>query len=232
MPAICQTKSYDLGEILIFVGHMERTDGFISKLSQSLRKDLPGPESQFKMAPELRLENSHGLFRNAAVMILLYRNGERWHLVLMRRPEYAGAHSKQVSLPGGKHEGRDPDLEATALRETHEELGIDNSAIRIIGELSKLHIPVSGINVSPFVGVYPEKPVFCPEPSEVAYLIEVPLSDLLSPANVREELRTLVNKPVRVPYYQIGKEQIWGATAMILSEFLDVVRSLDRVVLQ
>ena len=224
--------SYDLVEIIIFVENMERTDGFISKLSQSLRKGLPGPESQFKMAPELRLKNRHGFYHNAAVIILLYKNEERWHLVLMRRSEYAGAHSKQVSLPGGKHEDRDPDLEATALRETREELGIDDSAIRILGELSRLHIPVSGIEVSPFVGVYPEKPAFRPEPSEVAYLIEVPLSDLLSPEDVREKMRTLVNKPVRVPYYRIGEEQIWGATAMILSEFLDVVRSLEGVDLQ
>ncbi len=211
---------------------MERTDGFISKLRQSLQKDLPGQESQFKMAPGARLENRHGFYQNAAVLILLYRNGDRWHIVLMRRPEYAGAHSNQVSLPGGKHESRDHDLEATALRETHEELGIDDSAIRILGKLSKLHIPVSGIEVSPYVGTYPEKPFFKPDPSEVAYLIEVPISDLLSPENIREELRTLLNKPVRVPYYQIEKEHIWGATAMILSEFTDVIRRLEEVDLQ
>ena len=211
---------------------MDTSTGFISKLFQALQKDLPGRGSQFKMAPEVRLENRHGFYRNAAVMILLYRNGERWHLVLMKRPEYAGAHSNQVSLPGGIHEDSDPDMEATALRETREELGIDDSSIRILGKLSKLQIPVSGIEVSPFIGIYPERPVFQPEPSEVAYLIEVPLTDLLSSANVREDIRTILCKLVRVPYYQIEEEQVWGATAMILSEFLDIVRNLEGVDLQ
>ncbi|MFC2115320.1 NUDIX hydrolase [Bacteroidota bacterium] len=211
---------------------MERPNGFISQLSQLLKEDLPGQASQYKMAPGVRLENRHGFYQNAAVMILLYRNENAWHTVLMRRPDYKGAHSNQVSLPGGKHEDRDIDLKATALRETHEELGIDDSAIRILGKLSRLHIPVSGIEVSPYVGVFPEKPVFKPNPAEVAYLIEVSLMDLLAPENVREELRTLLNKPVMVPYYQIGEEQIWGATAMVLSEFLDVVSRLEEFDLQ
>ena len=208
---------------------MERSDRFIQKLEHALQGDLPGPVSQSKMAPELRLENSHDLYRNAGVLVLLYFKEEKWHLVLMKRPEYPGVHSNQVSLPGGIHEEGDPDLRATALRETREELGIDDSAIRLLGNLSKLHIPVSGIEVSPFVGVYPEKPVFSPDSTEVAYLIEVPLSDLISQENIKEEIRTILCKLVKVPYYEIGKEQIWGATAMILSEFLDVISRLEEV---
>jgi 8-oxo-dGTP pyrophosphatase MutT (NUDIX family) len=141
----------------------------------------------------------------------------------MKRPEYPGVHSNQVSLPGGIHEDGDPDLEVTALRETREELGIEDSQIRVLGSISKLQIPVSGIEVTPFVGVYPEKPVFHPDPAEVSYLIQVRLTDLLRPETVKEDIRSILGKPVRVPYYDIMGEQVWGATAMILSEFLEIV---------
>jgi 8-oxo-dGTP pyrophosphatase MutT (NUDIX family) len=177
------------------------------------------------MAPELRLENRLGYYRNAAVMILLFIRDGSWHTVLMKRPEYAGAHSNQISLPGGKYEDSDADLEETALREIREEIGVDDSRIRILGKLSRLHIPVSGIEVLPVVGYYPESPDFQPDPSEVAHLIEVPLTDLLHPRNTREKFRTLMCKLVRVPYFQIGAEHVWGATAMILSEFLEVIRT-------
>lgn len=176
------------------------------------------------MAPELRLENQLGEYRNAAVMILLYARAGSWHTVLMRRPEYVGAHSNQISLPGGKFESGDAGLRATALREIREETGIDDGLIRILGNLSPLHIPVSGIEVLPVIGYYPSEPDFQPDPSEVAYLIEAPLAALLDPGNTREKFRSILCKLVRVPYFQIGEEHVWGATAMILSEFLEIIR--------
>jgi len=199
---------------------------FVEELRFSLQEKLPGQGSQIKMSPQVRLENKHDFYRNAAVMILLYQVGEKWHFVLMKRPEYKGAHSNQISLPGGINEDIDPDLKTTALRETREELGIDDSLIQVLGGLTKLHIPVSGIEVSPFVGVYPEQPVFNPDPSEVSYLIEVLLADLLSPENIRENIMTILSKPVKVPYFHLKEEQVWGATAMILSEFSDVIINL------
>ncbi|KPL12370.1 MAG: hypothetical protein AMS26_18185 [Bacteroides sp. SM23_62] len=202
----------------------ENIEKFIDQLEQDLKSNLPGNKAQYKMAPELRLENSHGYYRNAAVMILLYIRDGSWYTVLMKRPEYAGTHSNQISLPGGKSEDGDADLNETALREIREELGVDDKQIRILGNLSRLHIPVSGIEVLPVVGYYPQKPDFQPDPAEVAYLIEVRMEDLLHPRNTREKFRTLMCKLVRVPYFQIGEEQVWGATAMILSEFLEVVR--------
>jgi 8-oxo-dGTP pyrophosphatase MutT (NUDIX family) len=203
----------------------QNTGIFIDQLEQDLKSILPGRRAQYKMAPELRLENRLGYYRNAAVMILLFIRDGSWHTVLMKRPEYAGAHSNQISLPGGKYEDSDADLEETALREIREEIGVDDSRIRILGKLSRLHIPVSGIEVLPVVGYYPESPDFQPDPSEVAHLIEVPLTDLLHPRNTREKFRTLMCKLVRVPYFQIGAEHVWGATAMILSEFLEVIRT-------
>ncbi len=177
------------------------------------------------MAPELRLENRHGYYRNAAVMILLYIRDGSLHTVLMKRPEYAGAHSNQISLPGGKFEAGDRDLKETALREIREEIGIDDSRIRILGILSRLEIPVSGIEVLPVVGYYPEEPDFQPDSAEVAYLVEASIEELLNPRNTRKKIRTLMCKLIKVPYFQIGEEQVWGATAMILSEFLEIIRT-------
>lgn len=204
---------------------MEEKDPLINKISASLKGKLPGRDSQFKMAPGVRLENNQGFYRNAAVMILLYRKEGKWHFILMKRPEYAGAHSGQVSLPGGIHEKEDPDMLATALRETREELGVDENFIRVLGSLSRLQIPVSGIEVSPFVGVYPPDPEFRPDPAEVDYLIEVPLDDLVNPSLVKDDVRAIHCRMVRVPYFSLEGEQVWGATAMILSEFLDVLET-------
>jgi 8-oxo-dGTP pyrophosphatase MutT (NUDIX family) len=197
---------------------------FINHLEADLKRRLPGTEAHYKMAPELRLDNHEGLYRDAAVMILLYIRAGSWHTVLMKRPEYAGVHSMQISLPGGKSEDGDTDLRETALREIREETGIDDSRIRILGNLSRLHIAVSGIEVLPVVGFYPGEPDFQPDPAEVAYLIEARIDDLLHPRNTREKFRTLMCKLVKVPYFLIGEEHVWGATAMILSEFLEVLR--------
>ncbi len=228
----CQAYHSNRSEISIFAVKMEAKNEFTEQLRLQLKEKLPGYKSQLKMAPQVRLQNKHDFYRNAGVMILLYRNEEQWHFVLMKRPEYKGAHSKQVSLPGGIHEDTDPDLEATALRETREELGIDDSLIQVLGSLTKLHIPISGIEVSPYVGTYPEMPVFNPDPSEVSYLIEVPLEDLLSPLKLKDDVRTISGKTVKVPCFHLKGEQVWGATAMILSEFLEILRRLQGFILQ
>jgi 8-oxo-dGTP pyrophosphatase MutT (NUDIX family) len=199
---------------------------FITELSILLTRELPGAEAQYKMAPELRLEEEHARFKNAAVLILLYKKNDQLFTLLMKRPEYKGPHSNQISFPGGKLEKGDRDLRHTALRETQEETGIDISLIQVLGELSPLDIPVSRIEVLPVVGYYPGVPSFKPDPSEVQYLIEAPLSDFLNPDTTQEKIKTILCKLVRVPYYNIDGNQVWGATAMILSEFLEIVRKI------
>ena len=204
-------------------------EGFVSQLKTLLASKLPGSEAQYKMAPELRLGQEHARYKNAAVLILLYQKDEQVCTVFMKRPEYPGAHSNQVSFPGGKFEEGDRDLHVTALRETNEELGIDDSRIQVLGELSPLEIPVSGIEVLPVVGYYPGIPQFNPDPAEVRYLIETPVRNLLNPDLSQERIKTILCKLVRVPYYNIKGNQVWGATAMILSEFLEIVRKIDPV---
>ena len=158
-------------------------------------------------------------------MILLYPSDGEICLVLIKRNEYDGPHSAQVSLPGGAWEAGDGSLENTALRETREELGIDND-IEILGTLSELHIPVSNFLVLPFVGCTGQAPVFIPDASEVQFVIEIPLKELLDPGNRGSDRFERHGSTVVAPFYRVGKEKVWGATAMMLSEFLQLASTL------
>ena len=162
---------------------------------------------------------------DAAVMALLYPAGKKLHLVFIKRNAYDGPHSAQISFPGGARENGDPSLEDTALRETREELGI-NSEMEVLGSLTPLYIPVSNFMVYPFVGWLCEAPVFRPDPSEVQYVVETSLEALLDPMNRDSETLFHHEMPIEAPFYRVGKEKIWGATAMILSELLQLATSL------
>ena len=187
-----------------------------------LQNTLPGEAAQMLMAPTFRGSfPDQGKPLNAAVLMLLYPVGSAIHLVFMKRNEYDGPHSGQVSLPGGAWEPEDISLEDTAIRETREEVGVDGP-IEILGALTPLHIPVSNYLVYPFVGWTDSIPDFSPDPSEVQYLIEASLDELLNPA--MRDIETLYHhqRPVKAPFYRVGKDKIWGATAMMLSEFLEL----------
>ena len=143
----------------------------------------------------------------------------------MLRPTYEGIHSGQISLPGGKYELTDSDLSVTALREAQEEIGVDSKKVRLIGRLSELYIPPSNYIVQPFVGVLETEPAFTPDPKEVERIIEIRLEDLLDEKNKRKKrilLRT--GTSILAPCYIIDGNTIWGATAMILSEFREIAR--------
>ena len=192
-----------------------------------LSSKLPGEKAQLMMAPTFR-----GVFRNdkdpirAAVLILMYPSNEKTRLVFIKRNEYDGPHSAQVSLPGGAWEKKDGSMENTAIRETREELGIVDE-IEILGALTDLHIPVSNFQVSPFVGCTDRTPVFHPDASEVQFIIETPLTELLDPRNLDSERVLRHGQSIEAPFYRVGKEKIWGATAMILSEFLQLASILQ-----
>ena len=162
----------------------------------------------------------------AAVLILLYPVKGELHVVFMKRNEYDGPHSGQVSFPGGAWEAQDLSLEHTAIRETREEMGIEED-LEILGALTPLHIPVSNFLVFPFIAWLELTPVFSPDRSEVQYVIEVPLKDLLDPAARESETLVHHGKTIEAPYYRVGKEKIWGATAMMLSEFLELASRMQ-----
>ncbi len=192
-----------------------------------LQDKLPGDEAHLRMAPTFRGNPISGrLAVEAAVLALFYPAEGETHLVFIKRNEYDGPHSAQVSFPGGAKEANDTNLQETALRETCEEVGI-SGPIEILGSLTPLHIPVSNFMVYPFVGWTEESPVFHPDPTEVQYVIEAPLAGLLDPSSVDSEILYHHQQSIEAPFYRVGKEKIWGATAMMLSEVLQLATSLQ-----
>jgi len=157
--------------------------------------------------------------RIAAVLILGYpRNGEP-HIVFTQRTDTVSNHRGQISLPGGRREPSDVSLEATALRETQEELGVVSSHVRSLGRLEDEYVIVSNFLIAPYVGVLDYEPVFQPNPTEVARVIEVRLEQLRDPAIFREEDWYRPEMP-RMPYYDVDGHEIWGATARVIRKFL------------
>lgn len=200
-----------------------------SALKKSLAQPLPGEEAHVNMQPAARKELTklmkakHPKANLGGVALLIYPWNNEPHLCFMRRPEYDGAHGGQISFPGGKKELGDKDLVETALRELEEEVGVSQKEVEIIGKLSKLYIPPSNFEVHPVVATLDARPEFIPDPREVAEILEVPLSHLSNPKN--QGVDNFVNKKgigVQAPFYKFNGHKIWGATAMILSEFLMV----------
>ncbi len=178
------------------------------------------------MAPSFRGEFKHDTDPvRAAVLILMYPYRGHTNIVFIKRNEYDGHHSAQVSLPGGAWEEEDESLENTALRETREELGISGE-IDLLGSLTELHIPISNFLVSPFVGSMAHTPIFNPDKSEVQFVIQTPLADLLNPRHRKSEILFRHEQSITAPFYLVENEKIWGATAMILSEFLQLASNL------
>ena len=155
----------------------------------------------------------------ASVLILLYPVDGVLTFVLMRRTEYEGVHSGQISLPGGKREDGET-FEQTAIRETAEEVGVTDP-IQIIGTLTTIYVPPSDFEIHPFVGVLPARPIWKADPVEVAEIIEVPLHLLLDDGIKGTEDWIRYGKPFTVRFYRLGdrsEHKVWGATAIILSE--------------
>lgn len=200
---------------------------WIRNLKLELGKPLPGMDAWKLMAPSVRRSISRDRpLKKAGILILLYPHEESWYTVLIKRSEYEGVHSGQVSFPGGILEKTDCSLEDTALREAMEETGIDIRQVSILGNLTPLHIPASNTEVFPVVGVVMNRPAFKADPEEVQYIIEIKVADLLEPGNKKTRTMLVAGESIIVPYFDIGKDFIWGATAMILSEFLEIMKSM------
>lgn len=214
--------------------NLSRFTGLMDELNRQLKEPLPGPEAQLRMVSLPRIRQMMtgmlpGKPKPSSVLLLLYPHHDEVYTVFIRRQQYNGVHSGQISLPGGQREKEDLDAEQTALREAHEEIGIDSGSVRILGKLTNLYIPPSNFMVSPFVGYMNVRPVFVIDPAEVKRTIEVKISELLLESNIREETFIVSNKlTVTAPAYVIGKEKIWGATAAIISEFCEVYRHIGQ----
>ncbi len=202
----------------------------LSEIISLLKKaSLKNWESHQKMAPALRLRYSDERIqknnpKDAAVLILLYPDKQdKIHILLTKRARYNGAHSAQISFPGGKKDKNDNNLLQTALREAKEEVNIQPNQLTFIKELSKTYIPPSNFWVHPYVFITNQKPDFKLN-YEVEHLIEIPLTELLNDANLHtKNLSTSYMKNIDVPCFKFNNEIVWGATAMILSELKDAL---------
>ena len=189
---------------------------------------LPGSEAQDLMSPRGRTSlekamNDHPKpILESAVLLCLYPKMERPHFVLMERNCYSGPHSGQISLPGGKKETHDVDLRATALREFEEEIGVSKSEIDIVGNLTPVFIPPSSFFVQPLLAYSHQQLKITPDPVEVCSILEVDLIDFMADPRVVQESFISGNRnyTIKAPAFNINGHKVWGATAMILSEFL------------
>jgi 8-oxo-dGTP pyrophosphatase MutT (NUDIX family) len=206
---------------------------FLEYVPKLMTAELPAEVSHIKMAPLERIESLKnfdiGLKKPkiAAVMMLFYPKNGITHLVLIVRNSYKGVHSAQIAFPGGKYEVQDEIFENTALRETHEEVGIHPDSMQIIKTFTPMYIPPSDFMVHPFLGISKEEIVFIPDPTEVANIIELPLTVFLSDAIVTDaKLTTSYANDIYVPAFKIEEHIVWGATAMMLSELKDVLKNV------
>ena len=160
----------------------------------------------------------------AGVMVLLYPANGEYHILLNKRTNYVDHHKGEISFPGGAWEPRDESLMATALRETHEEMGVLPEDVDVLGELDDT--PTSSrFLISPYVGAIPKQYRFKPSELEVAEILEVPVSTLLDDECVRDEVRIAGGRLINSPAYSFQGHLIFGATARILNRFLQLLET-------
>lgn len=181
------------------------------KLNPLLLEDLPA-----ELVPE-------GGLMDAAVLIPLFERDGELCVLFTRRREDLRRHPGQISFPGGRVDPGDADSLAAALRETHEEVGVHPAAVSILGRLDEYPV-ITGFRLTPWVGSIPYPYDFKPDPGEVAELLVLPMAALADPAALRIETREYFGKDREIYYYTVGGQTIWGATARILKDLLDIWR--------
>ena len=210
----------------------------IKTIKKNLKTELPGIRSWNRMAvkhindnnivnekivkyEELLSEEKLNEMKQAAVLICFFKKGGEYHIPLIRRPMHEKNHPGQIALPGGAREENET-LENTALREAFEEVGIIPDEVEILGRMTPLPVPVSKYLISPFVGITEHEPKWNINKQEVDELIILKFKDLINADNGYYEDWNLNESVLRVPIFKIIKKEIWGATAAVLSELIDL----------
>ncbi|RMD71912.1 MAG: CoA pyrophosphatase [Bacteroidetes bacterium] len=205
-----------------------RSHPFVQQLSARLREPLPGARAHARMTHPARYRQRVAPpdARQAGVMALLFPKEGEWHLTFIERQAHNpdDRHGGQISFPGGSREPGDATLAHTALRETEEEVGVPATHVLLLGALTPLYIPVSNFDVHPWVGVVAAPPVFRPQESEVRAVLTAPLSWFGRPEAVqRGTIRVHPGVELHdVPWFDLHGKVLWGATAMMLSELLEL----------
>ncbi len=203
----------------------------IQEIERKLSMDKPGMTAQRLMSPvesNLYLKPSDSA-SVAGVMLLLVPVDGRWNVVYIKRADNNpdDKHAGQISFPGGKMEAYDDSYEACAIRETYEEIGISPEKIITIGALSPLFVYVSNFQVYPYVGYLSADADLTLQESEVKEVIMIPLEELRDNERIKKGPVNLYNgTSMDVPYYDLNGNKLWGATAMITAEFLDIISDL------
>lgn len=209
-------------------------DRFLLKMQEAISVPLPGQLAQYLAVPpnrpmtDLEEAKKNPNARKAAVLALLHPIKDRTHLALIRRNEYPGVHSGQISFPGGKVEENDPDLEFTATRETQEEIGVEFDHYELWGKLTEVYIPPSGFLVQPYVGLASSPLNFTRDPREVVEVINAPLDFFLQPEVLKEKTLNVRGMQLDIPVFDFNGHIIWGATAMMISELITLIKRLDE----
>jgi len=193
-------------------------------LRERLAGTLPGLQAQLRFMPTPpRTGWQPGEFpsdaRIAAGLLLLYPGERGASIPLTVRASHLKRHAGQISLPGGATDAGET-LTQAALREAYEEIGVDPARVRILGQLTPVHVLVSGFTLHPVVGITDERPDFRPAAHEVEEVIEVSIDDLQDASNIRRGTRTREGLAIEYPYFDLRGSHVWGATAMILGEFI------------
>ncbi len=206
---------------------MRRTmDQIARTLEERLNGTLPGASAQLLMAPAHRESLMRGTMRpsdvrDAAVLIAITGIHDPKLVLTERRPDLR-YHPGQISFPGGRREP-DEDLLTTALRESEEEVGLPGDVVRILGRLSPLYVPPSRFRVYPFVGFVEGLPPLSPAGDEVSRIILAEVEQLCDPRTRSTEVRDIGGRAVEVPYFDLDGDKIWGATAMMIAELVEVI---------